>query len=157
MTSTEQHLRAVAEFGSAHAQFILRHGRAFEPDLLTFKGWTGEPKNCFGNAAMVVLTKDPTLTYVEGYADAIIPFHHAWLTRDDGTIIDPTLRLEDREGENPRAYFGVPFDSDFVRRFILRTQTFGLLDGMSKQSVDLMTGKTKPVTFLAKTIVKAAS
>jgi hypothetical protein len=50
MTSTEQHLKAVAAFGSAHAQFILRHGRAFEPDLLTFKGWTGEPKNCFGNA-----------------------------------------------------------------------------------------------------------
>jgi hypothetical protein len=30
MTSTEQHLRAVAEFGSAHAKFILEHGRAFE-------------------------------------------------------------------------------------------------------------------------------
>jgi hypothetical protein len=50
VTATELYLKAVAEFGSAHAQFILKHGRAFEPDLLTFKGWKGEPKNCFGNA-----------------------------------------------------------------------------------------------------------
>jgi hypothetical protein len=30
MTPTEQYLKAVAEIGSAHAQFILKHGRAFE-------------------------------------------------------------------------------------------------------------------------------
>jgi hypothetical protein len=54
MTPTEQHLKAVAAFGSAYAKFVLKHGRAFEPDLLTFKGWTGEPKNCFANALGLV-------------------------------------------------------------------------------------------------------
>ena len=50
MNPTEAYLQPLACIGSAHAQFILEHGRAFEPDLLTFKGWKGEPKNCFGNA-----------------------------------------------------------------------------------------------------------
>jgi hypothetical protein len=157
MTSIEQYLTAVASLGSAHAKFILKHGRAFEPDLLTFKGWTGEPKNCFGNAALYALTRDPTLTYVEGFVNVIIPVHHAWLARDDGSIIDPTLRIEGggidggpRIGPAPHAYFGVPFNSDFVRKFILKTQTYGLLDGMSKASIALMTGKTKPSKFLAK-------
>ena len=54
MTPTEQYLKALADFGSAHAHFILKHGRAFEPDLLTFKGWTGEPKNCFGNTVSLL-------------------------------------------------------------------------------------------------------
>jgi hypothetical protein len=48
--------------------FILEHGRAFEPDERTFEGWTGEPKNCFGNSTEMVVMKDPTLNYVEGYA-----------------------------------------------------------------------------------------
>jgi hypothetical protein len=51
VTPTEQYLHGIADhFGSAMGKFILKHGRAFEPDLLTFKGRTGEPKNCFGNA-----------------------------------------------------------------------------------------------------------
>jgi hypothetical protein len=54
MTSTEQHLKAVADFGTASGKFILAHGRAFEPDPLTFKGGTGEPKTCFGNAVSLL-------------------------------------------------------------------------------------------------------
>ena len=157
MNASEHYLRAVASLGSAHAQFLVEHGRAFEPDLLTFRGWQGAPQNCFGNCAMMVLTKDPTLTYVEGYVDAIIPIHHAWVTRDDGTILDPTVRLEYRLGPAPSAYFGVPFDSDFLRQFLLKTKTFGLLDGMSKQSIKLMTGKIKPKKFLAKTLMEEAA
>jgi hypothetical protein len=30
MTNTELHLKALSDLGSAHAQFILEHGRAFE-------------------------------------------------------------------------------------------------------------------------------
>jgi hypothetical protein len=54
MNTTEQYLHSVAEFGSAHAKFILAHCRAFEPDQLTFKGWTGEPQNCFADALGLV-------------------------------------------------------------------------------------------------------
>jgi hypothetical protein len=54
MTDTQAYLRVVAKFGSASANFALAHGRAFEPDLLTFEGWTGEPKNCFGNAVSLL-------------------------------------------------------------------------------------------------------
>ena len=54
MTATEQYLKAIASLGSAMGKFILEHGRAFEPDLLTFKGWTGEPKNGFANALGLV-------------------------------------------------------------------------------------------------------
>ena len=54
MTNTEHYLQAVASMGSVHAKFILEHGRAFEPDLLTFKGWTGPPKYCFGNGVSLL-------------------------------------------------------------------------------------------------------
>jgi hypothetical protein len=55
VTPTEQYLHAIADhFDSALGKFILKHGRAFEPDPLTFKGWTGEPKNCFGNAVTLL-------------------------------------------------------------------------------------------------------
>ena len=50
-------------------------------------------KQCFGNCLEFVLkTKLPGVTYVEGYATAIIPIHHAWLSVD-GYVFDPTLRL----------------------------------------------------------------
>jgi hypothetical protein len=58
-------------------------------------------------------------------------------------LADPTLSLEGVVGpriQPPHAYFGVPFQSDFLRRFILKTRTYGLLDGMSKPSIDPMTG-----------------
>lgn len=151
MTDTESYLKAIADIGSAHAKFILEHGLAWEPDANTFRGWRGQIKNCFGNSCKAVL-RDPSLTYVEGYASAIIPFHHAWCLRDDGTIYDPTLRLKGRAAlktHPPRAYLGVPFKWEFVCDFLTEVRTFGLLDGMHKRSIDLMIGKVPASEFLA--------
>lgn len=152
MTEAETYLRLISDhFGNAHAKFILAHGRAWEPTAQTFKGWRGKQKECFGNAAKLVL-REPSLTYVEGYATAIIPFHHAWCVTPDGTIVEPTLRIGKRDKDHlPRGYFGVPFDWEFVCAYLTEVQTFGLLDGMSKKSIDLQTGKIPPEEFLCST------
>jgi hypothetical protein len=149
INATLHHLTAIAEhFGNKHAQFILDHGRGFDVDGRTFKCRRMEMKACFGNAAKMV-ARDPSLTYVEGYANAIIPFHHAWVMRPDGSIIDPTLRIKGRKGDMPRDYFGVPFSRLFLQKFLVSVGTYGLLDGMSKMSIDLQMGKIEPTEFLA--------
>jgi hypothetical protein len=144
----------VTAFGRDHAKlagFILDHGRAFEADAKTFKGRRMRAKNCFGNCIHKVLTNSPDLTYVEGYVQALIPIHHAWLMRKDGSIIDPTLSLTGLNGtaRDIGDYFGVPFKADYVMAHIAKTRTYGLLDGMSRPSVDLITGNVPPEEFLA--------
>jgi hypothetical protein len=150
MNATKQYLAAINSFhgGNVQSKFLLAHGRTFDVDGRTFKGRRMQIKNCFGNAAKMVWS-DPSLTYVEGYVTAIIPFHHAWVMRPDGGIIDPTLRIKGRVGPQPHDYVGVPFSTPFLNRFLHETRKYGLLDGMSRMSIDLMTGKTEPTEFLA--------
>jgi hypothetical protein len=131
MNATLDHLNAVARLGSKHAQFILEHGRAFEIDDRTFKGRRMTIKECFSNTTKMVWN-DWSLTYVEGYVSALIPFHHAWCMRDDGGIIDPTLRIKGRVGDMPHDYFGVPFSGAFLNRYLRTVRIYGLLDGMSQ-------------------------
>jgi hypothetical protein len=153
MSQTRAYLAAlVKHFGRGHAgqaAFLLDHGRAFEPDAGTFKGRRMEAKNCFGNAAMRA-ARDARLTYVEGYVQALIPVHHAWLLREDGRIVDPTLSLIGLNGQRREIgdYFGVPFQTDFVGAFLIKTGTYGLLDGMTEESSDLMRGKIPAEKFL---------
>jgi hypothetical protein len=121
-----------------HSEFLLAHGRSFQPDAKTFAGRQMTMKMCYMNCAKRAL-RDPSLTYVEGYVQALIPVEHAWLLKD-GRIIDPTLRpTAIREiGE----YFGVPFSTPFLRANIAAGGGWSVFDWQNGQRLaDLYAGK----------------
>ena len=103
--------------------FVLTHGREWGPRIAVPDGAPSTDKECFNNAASMVLDgRYKGLTYVEGYATAMLPLHHAWVVDVDGQVIDPTW------DDHPDAeYFGVAFDVEYVRREVLRTETWGVL------------------------------
>jgi hypothetical protein len=128
--------------------FLIDHAREFEPDARTFKGRRMRPGYCFENATKMAMRR-PELTYVEGYVNVLIPTHHAWLMRPDGSIIDPTLNPVGLYLERPiDGYFGVPFSTEYLIASVIRNTVYGLLDGMGKASLDLVTGKTPVEEFL---------
>jgi len=86
----------------------------------------GKIKECFRNA-FYLAEKRPDLTYVEGYANSIIPVWHGWCVTADGTVVDPTWRPIEREN---RDYFGIPFGLKFLYRRMCETKQFGILYGM---------------------------
>jgi hypothetical protein len=157
MNATLDYLNAIAHlYGDRPSMggFVLKNGRLFDVDARTFKGRQMTKKECFSNSAKMVM-RDPALTYVEGLVTSIVPIPHDWVMRSDGAILHPTLRLKDRVGDPPRDYFGVPFSRPFLFEYLRTTRTYGMLDGMSKMSIDLMTGKIPPEEFLP-TLEKAA-
>ena len=104
-------------------RFVLRNGKPFAPRHRL--GHKRKARQCFANAANFVLSKRAG-TYVEGFAlnkeMPFMPIHHAWVTMDGETAMDPTLDAEGYE------YFGVVFDTDLMRRELLRLRRYGLLD-----------------------------
>lgn len=122
--------------------FLLKHGRVFEPShliadeervlerqvaLLDTTLDAFPRKQCFSNSQQLVTPgPDDALTYCEGYyyLRGGIPVHHAWVSLN-GKVIDVTLR--DRATGEPilgsfaeRHYFGVTFETRFVRAEMLR-------------------------------------
>lgn len=83
--------------------FLLRHGKWYNPLPYPSPMWHGTPRTCFGNA-IILATLCPQLHYAEGYAECVagFPVHHAWCT-DGENVFDPTW---DTPGE---CYFGVEF------------------------------------------------
>jgi hypothetical protein len=111
-------------------RFVLRNGKPYTPRKRI--GRRGTPKECFANAAKIVVRKprpDHVLTgwgYVEGFAvhrtEPIMAFHHAWVTTDRNDAMDPTLDAEQYE------YFGVEFELEVLMQQIRRNRVYGLLD-----------------------------
>jgi hypothetical protein len=120
--------------------------------LLDSEGSRYQIKECYYNAQRVLLYADAwgllngehELVYAEGYAQSVIPVHHGWLLLN-GKVVDLTMRLREPlkrtspvkrgrlrnrvlgEFPEPRAYFGVRFETDSVRAFMRRTGTLGSL------------------------------
>lgn len=93
--------------------FVLEHGGWFEPIGLPEEFEYGQIKRCYANSIETLLMAD-RLTYVEGYTLGMgIPVHHAWVTDEEGRLIDRTLPTGDdeRRGREPfaGAYLGVRF------------------------------------------------
>jgi hypothetical protein len=150
--SIEDYLRKVHDFmnnGQTFYGFTLEHGQQWTPQALPgeFDRW--EPKACFANSQELLvqedfLTPDSGLTYVEGYAvsgeliemGTWIPLHHGWLVDREGRVIDVTWTKP--EGS---IYFGVPFNTRYVKRVIKETKLFtSLIDNMA-QHWPLITGE----------------
>jgi hypothetical protein len=109
---------------------------------------------CFANALTLVTDLDPTLTYVEGWANyGRNPvgerewFAHAWCSDGAGRVVDPTWREEELAGCLPReewGYLGVAMDTQFVVALADRLHpdrgcrhwTFGVLTVDAKNEIE---------------------
>lgn len=107
------------------AGWLLKHGRPFEvrhewPRSVPLK--RGRLKECFETCAKAAI-HNSRLIYCEGYGNgSICPVSHAWiLDSETGIAYDPTWK----DGED---YFGVPFDTDWLRHRLLSSGYYGILD-----------------------------
>ncbi len=83
----------------------------------------GKDKDCYANAARLALDNS-NYTYVEGIAtpDFIeLPIQHAWCIDNKDNVIDPTWKTAGS------VYYGVPFNTEFLRETILKTEIWGLI------------------------------
>lgn len=110
---------------ASQADFILKHGRAFEWHALPPGVRMGTARQCFRNSVRLALGKPRFYTYVEGYAIntwvARHPVAHAWCVDPEGFVVDTTWD----EGVD---YFGVPFRMEYVRRIADARKDYGLID-----------------------------
>ncbi len=101
--------------------FVVQFGRHFIPAPLPKNFRCRAPKECFLNARKLAFAH-PELAYVEGVGRRFcgqnyFPVTHAWCVRIDGTVIDSTWI--DPAGME---YFGVAFQTSFVREFVRRNK-----------------------------------
>lgn len=107
--------------------FVKRYGRQFQPQPLPKVYRRGGFRVCFANSYRMALRHG--LTYVEGYAIASgkeLGCLHAWCIDSQGMVLDRTWGLG-------RAYFGIPFQTQFLKRTIEARRRggnlyFGLLE-----------------------------
>ena len=122
---------------ASEADFILKHGRAFEWRAVPHGVRMGVPRQCFRNAVRLALRKPRFYTYVEGYAInswvADYPVAHAWCVDPEHFVVDTTWD----EGAD---YFGVPFRAEYVRRMAgTRRRDYPLIDN-EEMGFPLLTG-----------------
>jgi predicted ABC-type ATPase len=75
------------------------------------------------NAGRIAMN-DSSRTYVEGFIDFHgVPIQHAWTIDKSGKVHDTTLR----DGKGINAYYGVPFNTDYVMKTALKTKVWGIM------------------------------
>jgi hypothetical protein len=114
-------------------RFVLRHGQWFRTDVRTTSGRRMTRKQCYCNSALCALDH-PTLRYCEGFCyDCSLNhlFEHAWLIDERGIVVDPTLR------DTPLAYFGVPFQTEYLRETMQRTRVYGIFIPQNREVYSL--------------------
>ena len=115
--------REESEGGVFH--FVTKFGRAWTSPSPDSKPVPAVGSHCFFNAQVFLKSERERLTYVEGFggdpATGFVPIHHAWLVDAAGRVVDPTWPDSDL-----CSYFGVPFNSDFVLRFLSDHENLGL-------------------------------
>jgi hypothetical protein len=90
------------------ADLLLREAQFYQPAKLAKRWERSLPHACFRNAALyAVLHK---LRYVEGYAQGVIPVHHAWCADKAGNAIEVTWPFMGA------LYFGVEFPPMLVTK-----------------------------------------
>ncbi|MFE9412394.1 hypothetical protein ACFYN0_26900 [Streptomyces sp. NPDC006704] len=88
-------------------EILIKHGRIFRPQSALPVDNLGPAKRCFHNSMEVAFTHDH-LTYVEGFASAVIPTEHAWCADANGALYETTWTTPGN------AYLGIPFKWDIV-------------------------------------------
>lgn len=104
------------------SEFVLRHGRAWQPAPLPPDLTPMAKQQCFRNAALLAMEK-PNLVYCEGWALGIVPVEHAWCVDERGRVIDPTwIKPPGIE------YFGIAFKTPYLFRVLRDSERYGLID-----------------------------
>lgn len=80
---------------------------------------SGPIKECYRNAWYAA--EKNGWTYVEGYADSIIPVAHAWCLDDAGVVVETTWHSLGTE------YYGIPLDQDWGIEVLAETGHYGIL------------------------------
>jgi len=110
---------------ASQADFILKHGRAFEWRAVPPAVRMGTARQCFRNSVRLAIGKPRLYTYVERYAinTWVVrhPVAHAWRVDLEGFVVDTTWD----EGMD---YFGVSFRMEYVRRIADARRDYGLID-----------------------------
>lgn len=131
MNPVEQFLRDVAEMMRTFKRpvsiggyygigdFVLKNGHEFNLDN-PLEIRRGEPRHCYMNAAALALSHKG-YTYCEGYAAGVIPVMHAWVVKD-GRIGETTWP------ELGSAYYGITFKTEYLRKELLTSKRYGLID-----------------------------
>ncbi len=123
------------------AAFVLQMGISMTPPSLPLPA--GMPKgkvgDCYSNCfTWKYKNQDSPLVYCEGYAIGRlgIPVLHAWLVDPSGKVVDPTWCGESdyddtKEIQSPTpglAYYGVPFEFDYVIETCRESRYFGVIE-----------------------------
>ena len=91
------------------ADFVLQHGKWFDPAPLAGSFQPGAWKHCYGNS-IILCCCDPDLKYIEGFSlggftqNSLLAIHHAWNVDANGRLIDTTWPYG-----FGKAYIGVEF------------------------------------------------
>jgi hypothetical protein len=138
--------------------FVVQNGTERGPNPLTddewayFRSCAGNSrfaiKQCYYNSQLLILRDDREgrLTYVEGYAQGVIPVLHGWV-EINGKVVDVTMRLREpmrrpkRKAfrdraigdwkDEGRAYVGVPFTKEFIAKRVVDSGVVsGVIDDM---------------------------
>lgn len=110
----QQHPKLKYEPLKTSLGFVRKHGQSYTPTATRNgrKLRRRKARECFFNCMDEVL-KDKGLVYVEGFAISHIapmPVEHAWCTDETGAAYDFTWK------EPGIVYFGVPFQTEYVRQ-----------------------------------------
>lgn len=129
LTDSEQQLKQFltqcAGLGAMLYGYVLTRGRHFSAAARPPHIKRGVPRECYKNAAELAFDNPDKYAYVEGYAQAIITTPHAWVVTKDNQVIDPTW-----ENTEQAAYYGIPFDTQFLRERIFSQGFWGIFGEM---------------------------
>jgi hypothetical protein len=123
---------------AGNEELLLKHGIDFAPPTGLPKGLKYGPwRECFSNAAKLVLDNPTEYAYVEGFAYRIVmPMVHAWVIDRAGNAIDLTWR--EPAGDE---YLGIPFKTSFLFKTMAATGVYGTLLENWAENFPLLTGK----------------
>lgn len=124
MSVVQEYLEFCKSHGLAVQKFLLQHGQQYEIGPRSFLGSRMTQGMCYMNASHVAFD-DPSLKYVEGMVCSYgIPIDHAWNVDHDGKVVDRTMDNHDGRISD---YFGVEFNTEYVRKATLKNGCYGLL------------------------------
>lgn len=142
----KHYLGGMSILGSAHADLLLKYGKAYHITPKTLEGKRGTESMCYMNAFKLA-DSNPNLIYVEGYVHiGFIAIEHAWCVDKKDNAIDPTLKKSSPAIMNPKGYFGIPFKHSYLIKTALDTGMYGII---SHTNLPLLKGEIKPEEFLA--------
>lgn len=109
-------------------QFLLEHGRFWQPAPRRADVKRGTIKHCFDNAYKLAMSRK--WRYVEGVAfSVLLPVHHAWVIDDNNNVVDNTWK------EVGTSYLGVEFSIEYVREVRKRTNMWPVLDNWKNRDI----------------------